>query len=62
MSDDRTATRLRELARAVPQDMARDPAETLALGRRRRRRNRALTGGGTVAGTGLVLAVAVADY
>lgn len=60
MSDDRTATRLRELARAVPQDMSLDPAETLALGRRRRRRNRALTGGGAVAGTGLVLAVAVA--
>ena len=60
MSDERTVTELRALARSATPVMSLDPAGTVALGRRRRRRSRALTGGGAVAGVGLVLAAAVA--
>lgn len=60
MSDERTAAELRELARAVTPTMSLDPERTVALGRRRRRRGQVLIGGGAVAGTGLVLAAAVA--
>lgn len=60
MSDERTATALRELARSATPLMSLDPATTVALGRRRRARTRVLTGGGAVAGVGAVLAVAVA--
>lgn len=60
MSDERTATALRELARSATPLMSLDPATTVALGRRRRARSRVLTGGGAVAGVGAVLAVAVA--
>ncbi len=60
MSDERTVTELRALARSATPVMSLDPAGTVALGRRRRRRTRALSGGGAVAGVGLVLAAAVA--
>ena len=60
MSEQRTAAEVRELARAVTPAMSLDPEWVLALGRRRRRRGRALTGGGVLAGACLVLAATIA--